>query len=68
MLNVQLDVLRYVVESADGVPAAPVYQVYDELSSRLDAQLASLARILATDLPAFNAEVRTAGVPAVILP
>ncbi|MBZ5640979.1 MAG: hypothetical protein LAO51_19750, partial [Acidobacteriia bacterium] len=68
MLNEQLDTLRYVVESADGTPSEPVYKVFDELSSRLDAQLSALATLLDRDLPAFNEEVRAAGVPAVSAP
>ncbi|MBO6575312.1 MAG: hypothetical protein JJ896_07855 [Rhodothermales bacterium] len=41
--------------------------VRDELVAAIDAELAKLAEILATDLAAFNAAVREADIPAIVL-
>jgi hypothetical protein len=41
--------------------------VYEELATRIDAQLASLQQVMNTDLPAFNKLVRDQNIPAVIV-
>lgn len=46
-------------------PTAQQVAVRDELLPKIDAQLAALKAILATDLPAFNKLVRDQNVPAV---
>jgi hypothetical protein len=66
-LNNKLSALAGVVASADGPPTASSYAVYDELSAKIDAELAKLKTVLDTDLAAFNALVRDKGVPAVVL-
>jgi photosystem II stability/assembly factor-like uncharacterized protein len=53
-LNNKLAALEGVVESADARPTAQSYDVFEDLSARLDAQLARLEALLKTDLPAFN--------------
>ena len=44
------------VEAVPGRPTAQTYEVFTELSGRLDKQLAALNAILNTDVPAFNAQ------------
>jgi hypothetical protein len=53
-LNNKLAALEGVVESADARPTDQSYQVFKDLSARLDAQIARLDAVLKTDLPAFN--------------
>jgi hypothetical protein len=55
MLNDKLAGLGEVVERADAPPTAQDYRLFADLSKRLDAMLESLDRLLASDLPAFNA-------------
>ena len=55
MLNDKLAGLLELVERADAPPIAQDYVVLADLSKRLDAEIASLSRVLASDLPAFNA-------------
>ena len=46
-------------------PTVPAYAVRDELVRQIDAELAKLADLVGTTLPAFNALVRQAEIPAV---
>lgn len=39
----------------------------EDLTTRIDAQLAELRSVMQTDLPEFNETVRTYAVPAVIV-
>jgi photosystem II stability/assembly factor-like uncharacterized protein len=64
-LNNKLAALAGVVQSADAAPTDQSYVVYDELVAQIDAQLAKLAAIMKTDVPAFNQLVRDQNVPAV---
>jgi len=64
-LNNKLAALAGVVQSADAAPTDQSYAVYDELVVQIDAQLAKLAQIMKTDVPAFNQLVREQNVPAV---
>lgn len=66
-LNNKLAALGGVVGSADYAPTAQSYLVYNDLVSRIEAQLAKLKQVLSTEVPAFNKVVREADVPAVIL-
>jgi hypothetical protein len=54
MLNNKIAALSGIVESADHKPTAQSYEVFDELSKALDAQLARMKQTLATDLPRLN--------------
>jgi hypothetical protein len=67
-LNNKLAALGNVVGQGDGAPSSQARAVYDDLAGRIDAELATLEAVLATDLPAFNALVKDEGVPAVSLP
>jgi photosystem II stability/assembly factor-like uncharacterized protein len=53
-LNNKIAALQGIVESADGKPTAQSYEVFKELSARLDAQFAKLTAALKADLPALN--------------
>ncbi len=64
-LNNKLAALGGVVQSADAAPTDQSYAVYDELVVQIDAQLARLAQIIKTDVPAFNQLVHDQNVPAV---
>ncbi|MFL5582899.1 MAG: VPS10 domain-containing protein [Gemmatimonadaceae bacterium] len=60
--------LADMVQSAEGEPPRQQFEVYADLASKVDAQLARLRAIEATDLVAFNKMLREAGSPAVTLP
>jgi photosystem II stability/assembly factor-like uncharacterized protein len=64
-LNNKLAALASGVASADAAPTEQDYAVYDELKTKIDAELSTLDRVLAEDVPAFNRLVREKEVPAV---
>ncbi|HLN98522.1 MAG TPA: hypothetical protein VK208_08685 [Pyrinomonadaceae bacterium] len=64
-LNNKLAALAGVVQSADTAPTDQSYAVYDELVVQIDAQLAKLAEIMKTEVPAFNQLVRDQNIPAI---
>jgi photosystem II stability/assembly factor-like uncharacterized protein len=64
-LNNKLASLAGVVASADARPTDQAHTVYDDLSGKIDAELAMLKKVLADDLAAFNRLVKEKDVPAV---
>jgi hypothetical protein len=66
-LNNKLAALLGVVSRSETPPNEQSYAVYDELVGQIDAQLAKLAQIMKTDVPAFNQQVRDANIPAVVV-
>jgi photosystem II stability/assembly factor-like uncharacterized protein len=64
MLNEQFDSFRYSVESADAAPPKQVFNVFNQLSGRLDVQLAAWKQLLATDVAALNDMIRKRDIPA----
>jgi photosystem II stability/assembly factor-like uncharacterized protein len=66
-LNNKLAALTGVAASADAVPTAQTYAVYEELVAKINAQLQKLEAVVKTDLPAFNKVVREQEIPAVML-
>jgi photosystem II stability/assembly factor-like uncharacterized protein len=58
--------LAATVGSADAAPTRSSQQVFQELSSRLDAQQQALREVIATDVAAFNKLIRDANLSAVI--
>ncbi|RMG46783.1 MAG: glycosyl hydrolase, partial [Acidobacteria bacterium] len=66
-LNNKLASLADAVASADARPTKQAYEVFGELSARLDDQLARLKEILRKDIPAFNRQVKAQKIPAIIL-
>jgi len=66
-LNFKLAVLPFITASADARPTQQVYAVYDDVSGRIEAQLAALREVIDTEIAAFNLAARDAEVPAVVL-
>ena len=66
-LNNKLAALAGVVGGADAAPTDQAYVVYEDLTGKIDAQLAKLRQVIDTDVPAFNALVRDQNVPAVVI-
>lgn len=64
-LNNKIAALMGIIESADHRPTDQTYQVFDELSKELDAQLAKMNEVLKTELPRLNAALRREKVPEV---
>jgi photosystem II stability/assembly factor-like uncharacterized protein len=61
----QLAALQETVESADTAPTQASFTVYEELNSRLEAQLAAWHEIQSKDLAALNAAIQKANIPAI---
>jgi len=61
----QFVALQETVESADTAPTAASTAVYEELNTRLEAQLAAWHEIQSKDLVALNAAVQKANIPAI---
>lgn len=66
-LNDKIASLSGVASSADTKPTKQTYDVYNELTGRLYALLATYRKVVDADLVAFNTMVKTLDVPAVIL-
>ncbi len=66
-LNNRIAALANVVASGDARPTDQSYEVYEDLSGQLQAQLDRLAEIIRVDIPAFNALIAEHAVPAVIV-
>src|SRR5919199_1832466 len=66
-LNNKLAALGSIVGSADAAPTEQSYQLYDELASKIDAQLQRLNQVMTADLKSFNSLVRSSDIPAVII-
>ena len=66
-LNNKLAALAGVVAGADAAPTDQSYVVYEDLTGRIDAQLARLRQVIDADVPAFNTLVREQNVPAVVV-
>ena len=66
-LNNKLAALGGIVSSADTAPTDQSYTLYEELVTKIDAQLQRLNQVMTTDLKAFNSLVRSSDIPAVIV-
>jgi photosystem II stability/assembly factor-like uncharacterized protein len=64
-LDNKLADLARTVASADAAPTVQSLAVYEDLASRIDAELDRLDRVTSEDVPAFNRLVRDKAVPAV---
>jgi photosystem II stability/assembly factor-like uncharacterized protein len=64
-LNNKLAALQGTVESGDAKPTDQSYEVFKDLSARLDAQLARLEALVKTDVAAFNKRLEAANLPPV---
>ena len=67
-LNNKLASLAGVVGSAAAAPTDQSYAVYEDLTTKIDAELQTLRTVLDKDLPAFNQLVRDKNVLAVKVP
>ena len=65
-LNNKLAALASSVDSADYPPTAQSYDVYNDLTGKIDAQLAVLARIKAEDIAAFNRMFAEKNLPVIL--
>ncbi len=66
-LNNRIAALSGVVAGGDARPTDQAVAVFDELSGLLQVQLDRLRAVVETDVPAFNALVREANVPALVV-
>jgi hypothetical protein len=64
-LNNKLAALGSAVDSADFAPTAQSYDVYNDLTQRIDAQLARLAEIKTNDIAAFNRAFAEKNLPVI---
>ncbi len=65
-LNNKLAALASSVDSADYAPTAQSYDVYNDLTAKIDAQLATLERIKAEDIAAFNRMFAEKNLPVIV--
>ena len=65
-LSGKLEDLSRVVSIADFRPPKQAYDVFDDLSARIDRQLELLKGITSSDVPAFNELVSGLGLPALV--
>jgi photosystem II stability/assembly factor-like uncharacterized protein len=66
-LNNKLSALGGTVSGTEGRPTAQQMEVFKDVSGRIESELATLKRLLAEDLAAFNRLVREREVPAVVV-
>jgi hypothetical protein len=65
-LNNKIAALAGVVGGTDAKPTSQSYTVFNELSSQLDRQLSAMRGTFIVVLPAINATLKTAGLPAIV--
>ena len=65
-LNVKLAELTSVVSSADTAPTEQSYELFDDLSGRIEPQLKNLQAVIDTDVQALIDLVRELEIPAVV--
>jgi photosystem II stability/assembly factor-like uncharacterized protein len=65
-LNAKLSALTSVVASADGAPTQQSYDVFRDLSRRIDEQLMRLQKVVDADVAAFNRIIRQSNLPAIL--
>ncbi len=66
-LNNKLAALSSIVDGGDYAPTAQAYDVYNDLTAKIDTQLTSLARIKAEDIAAFNRAYNQKGLPIIVV-
>ena len=64
-LNNKLAALYAAVQAADAAPTASQQQVYEDLATGINAQIAKLKQIMETGVPALNKLVREQDIPAI---
>jgi len=68
MLNELFDSFTSSLESGDGAPTQQQYEVFKKLRGKLDQQLEAWKQVLASDVPAFNEQVKKTDIPVLYLP
>lgn len=68
MLNAKLSFLAGLAGGSESGPTQAQEQLCEDLAARVEEQVQAVDAALAEDLPAFNELVRSADVPAVVLP
>ena len=66
-LNNKLAALSATVDGGDFAPTMQAYDVYNDLTARIDAQLAALGRIKSDDIAAFNRDYTSKGLPVIVV-
>jgi hypothetical protein len=66
-LNNKLAALGNIVASADAAPTEQSFTLYEELATKIDAQLRLFNQLMSNDLKAFNQLVRSNDIPALIV-
>ena len=67
-LNNKILALKSTVYSADNKPTKQAYEVFDDLSRRIDECISAFERVRNTQVAEFNAFLKTSDIPAVVLP
>jgi len=65
-LNNKLAALASAVDSSDSAPTRQSYDVYNDLSAKIDAQLTRLAAIRSNDIAAFNKAFADKNLPVIV--
>jgi hypothetical protein len=65
-LNAKLAALPSVIASADAAPTRQSYDVFADLSARIDQQIERWRDAREVDVPGFNTLIRDVGLPAVL--
>ena len=65
-LNNKLAALASAVDSSDSAPTAQSYDVYKDLTAKIDAQLAKLAEIKSKDIAEFNRIYAAKNLPVIV--
>jgi uncharacterized FAD-dependent dehydrogenase len=66
-LNTKLAALGWSIAGSEDAPTQQMYDLFDNLSERIGAQLTALDDVMQSDVPAFNKLVQEAAVPAVVV-
>jgi hypothetical protein len=66
-VNNRLASLLGVVSRSEGRPNAQLYSIFNDLKAELKVETDRYQKVLATDLPAFNAELKRLGLEAIVV-
>ncbi len=66
MLNGKLAGLEFVISSAQAAPTRQTYELFEDLSQRIDVQIERLHKVIDGDVAAFNSLLQEQSVPGVI--
>ena len=66
-VNNRLASLLGVASRTEGRPHAQLYSIFDDLKTELKVETERLQKVLITDVPAFNAELRRLGLQTIVV-